>query len=68
MKENIKCKGGQDRGKLRGEELWMPKEEEKSSQKEGTIVIRGDRKHMKSIYVCGRETVSGMGCINQGWE
>ena len=23
---------------------------------------------MKSIYVHGRETVSGMGCINQGWE
>jgi len=49
MKGNIKREGGQDRGKLRGEELWMPKEEEKSTQKEGTIVIQGDRKHTKSI-------------------
>jgi len=29
MKGNIKYEGGQDRGKLRDEELWMPKEEEK---------------------------------------
>jgi len=65
MKGNIKREGGQDRGKPRGEELWMPKEEEKSSQKEGTIVIRGDRKRTKSVYVRGRETASGMGCVNQ---
>ena len=68
MKGNIKREGGQDRGKLRGEELWIPKEEEKSSQKEQTIVNRGDRKCTKSIYVRGRETASDMGCVNQGWE
>jgi len=28
MKGNIKHEGGQDRGEPRGEELWMPKEEE----------------------------------------
>jgi len=46
----------------------MLKEEECSCQKEGTIVNRGDWKRTKSIYVRGRETASGMGCINQGWE
>jgi len=55
-------------GELRHEELWMLKEEGCSCQKEGTIVNRGDWKHTKSIYVRGRETASGMGCVNLGWE
>jgi len=46
----------------------MLKEEGCSCQKEGTIVNREARKHTKSIYVCGRETMSGMGCVNLGWE
>jgi len=55
-------------GEPRREELWMLKEEGCSCQKEGTIVNREDRKRTKSIYVCGRETTSGMGCVNLGWE
>ena len=46
----------------------MLKEDGCSCQKEGTIVNRGDRKCTKSIYVRGRETASGMGCVNLGWE
>ena len=63
---NHKTRRDTGQGKLRSEELWMLKVEGCSCQKERTIINRGDRKHTKSIYDCGRETMSGMGCINQG--
>ena len=68
MKEQTKCEATQDRGEPRGGELWMSKEEKCSCQKKGTIKDRGARKRTKSIYDRGRETASGMGCVNQGWE
>ena len=44
----------------------MLKVEGCSCQKERTIINQGDRKRTKSIYDRGRETASGMGCVDQG--
>ena len=54
MKGNIKREGGQDRGKPRGEELWMPK------RRRVILPERGNNSKMRrpevyEIHLCSRK-------------